>query len=66
MEAISRTDLQDQASRFARETRDFLREQNAQSHSPNAVLRPLEGNATLGLFEWAYMQFVARRRPVKP
>jgi hypothetical protein len=66
MNAISRTELQEQANRFAREITAFLQDQNAESHSPNAALHALETDRTQLTFQYAYTRFVAQRRPVKP
>jgi hypothetical protein len=64
MQAISRTELQDQAAAFAHDMVAFLNEQSSQYPNPRGPLaQPQESAAG---FEHHFMQFVARWRVVTP
>jgi hypothetical protein len=65
MSPISRQELRDQATAFAREMASFLEQQNTESRSPNAVFRSPRDTETLILLETQYARFVARRRPIQ-
>jgi hypothetical protein len=64
MEPISRKELDQQASSFARETVTFLEKQNAESKSQRKPLVSPSDRA--GLLETLYTRFVARYRQVTP